>query len=339
MILNYKQFLEHLKENIVSPVYLFSGEENYFKQEALREIEKKLFTTGEVIASKEFNYNCYSALDVPAETIISILTTVPFLAEKRLVVVKNIDEWKEKEEQQIINYLDKAVKSSCFLLITSKRIDPKNPLSIKVNQVGIIVDFVIPFEKEILSWIRKRFNEEGKIISPSAAELLLELTGNNLFNLNNEIEKICLYNKEKREIHDEIIFSLSAEERIYQINELNRILFENKPGKALKILNNLITEGEKGTKILGSISQRVRQFIYALSLKEQKLSDEEIRTKLKISKFFDPLFFTQVKKFDKKKLNQFLEYCLEADFEIKTGQKTAQIALENLILKLSRAEN
>ena len=334
MIFYYPQFLQHLKEKKISPLYLFSNEEEYLKQEALKKIEKILLTP----ENREFNYNSYSALDTPPTIIISILNTLPFLAGKRLIIVENIDEWKEKEEEQIINYLDKLSPSSC-LVLTTKRIDFKNLLQVKINQVGVVVNCKNLTEEEILSWIRRRFHEEGKTISLRAGELLFELTGNNLFNLNNEIEKICLYSKEKKEIDEEVIFSLSAEERTYQINELLKILFEDKPEPILKILGNLFVEGEEGIKILGAISRRIRQFIYALSLQEQGLSIEEIRTKLKIYKFFDPLFFKQLKRFSQKTLIEFLEYCLEADFEIKTGKKTTLIVLESLILKLSAAKN
>jgi len=333
MFLQYTQFLNHLEKNKIYPVYLFSGEEDYLKQEVLKKIEKIILTT----ANKEFNYNFYSASDTPPGIIISILTTLPFLAEKRLVVVENIEDWKEKEGEQIVGYLDKPSVSSC-LVLTTKRIDFKNPLLKKVNRVGMVVNFSNLAEKEILSWIRKRFSEEGKTISLSGAELLFELTGNNLFNLNNEIKKICLYSKEKKEINEEIVSLLNAEGRVYQINELLKVLFEEKPEQVLKILNNLLSEGEEAVKILGAISRRIREFIYALSSKEEGLSNEEIMMKLKIYKFYVPLFFEQIKKFDQRILVKFLEYCLQADYEIKTGKKTGQIALENLVLKLCGSE-
>ncbi|HCJ66586.1 MAG TPA: DNA polymerase III subunit delta [Elusimicrobia bacterium] len=333
MTINYTQFLQHLKENKISPVYLFSGEENYLKQEALKKIERTLLNA----ENKELNYNSYSASDIPPKVIIDTLATVPFLAEKRLIVVENIDDWKEKDEQQIINYLDKPSLNSC-LVLTNRRVDSKNLLHTKINQVGLIVNCKNLNEGEILFWIRKRFSSEEKTISTPAAQLLLELTGNNLSNLNNEIDKICLYNKEKREINEKIVFSLSAEGRIYQINELAKILYENKLEQTLKILNNLFIENERPEIILGAISRRIRQFIYALSFKEQELSDEEISTKLRIYKSYDPLFFKQVRKFDKKILVRFLEYCQQADYEMKTGKKTAQIALENLIFRLTGTE-
>lgn len=332
MTINYTQFLQHLKENKISPVYLFSGEEDYLKQEALKKIERTLLNA----ENKELNYNSYSASDTPPKAIIATLATVPFLAEKRLIVVENIDDWKEKGEQQIIDYLDKPSLNSC-LVLTNRRVDVKNLLHTKINQVGLIVNCKNLSEGEILYWIRKRFSSEEKTISTPAAQLLLELTGNNLSNLNKEIEKICLYN-ERAEINEKIVSSLSAEGRIYQINELAKILFENKLAQTLKILDNLFIENERPEIILGAISRRIRKFIYALSLKEQKLTNEEIRTKLRIYKFFDPFFFEQMEKFNRETLIRFLEYCQEADYEIKTGKKTAQIALENLIFRLTGTE-
>ncbi len=333
MAIKYIQFLQQLKENKIPPVYLFSGEDNYFKQEALKEIEKKLFTAG----NKELNYNSYSASDIPPNAVIDILTTVPFLAEKRLVIVEDIDDWKKKDEEQIIIYLDKPSLNNC-LVLTNRRADTKNLLHNKISQTGIIVNFWNLSEGEIIYWMRKRFSGAEKIISTAAAQLLLELTGNNLSNLNNEIEKICLYAKDKKEIDEKIILSLTAEQRVYQVNELVKILFENDLVQTLKTLNNLFIENERPEMILGAIARRIRQFIYALSFKEQGLSEEEIAANLRIYKYYDPFFFKQVRKFDQKILVSFLEYCQQADYEIKTGKKTARIALENLIFRLSGNE-
>lgn len=331
MQINYSELPDQLKKNKIATVYLFAGEEIFFKQEAIKRIEKVLLPE----ESKQFNYHRYLASDTPPETIIETLNTLPFLAEKRLVIVEDIDEWKEAEENVFLSYLDKPSGNSCALL-TTKRLDYKNPIYKKINQVGMVVEFKNLYGKEITDWIKERFKDGGKTISPEAIEILLELTGNNLFSLNSEIEKICLYKKDEgKEIDQETILSLNTEGRVYQIKELNQTLFRNKLEQALKILNNLLIEGEQPLKILGAISHQIRQFIYALALREQGLSVEEIKTRLRIYKSAERIFFEQLRKCDKEILIKLLEECLAADYQIKTGQKTAQIVLENLILQLS----
>ncbi len=330
LILKYTQFLEQLEKGTISPVYFFTGEENYFKNEAVKRIEKILFTE----ETKQFNYNIYNASEVNAQTVVTTLSTVPFLSEKRLVIVRNIENWTEDDKDIILKYLDKLLSSSCLILLTT-RINFADNLVKKVAKLGKIVDFAQLSERELVSWIEKKFTEYDKKISLQVAETLLELNGTNLFDLSNEIEKICLYTSERNVITEDDLIGVSAQGRVYRINEFLNTLFEKGKVNALNILENLFAENEEALRILGAIIWRIRLFLYALSLsKESKLPTEEIIRKLRISKSMQKNFSTQLSRLNEKDLVKYLNYCLNTDFEIKTGKKNSVLALENLVLSL-----
>lgn len=325
MILYHLELPRYLERGEIPPAWLLVGEEDFLKEKAIKKVEETLLSP----ENKEFNYHPYQAGEVKPETVIVSLTTLPFLAEKRLVVVRGIEAWNEKEKETIAGYLRKP-SPFASLLLTVKKTFRGDILEKEIQKVGVVVNFKISFEREVLSWIEKRFAEEGKRISSSGVQLLVELNGSRLSDLNNEIEKICFFSGERKDIDGDTILYVSTGMRDYQINDFLQGLFEGSKGEALKILEHLFTMGMDPFWILNRISQRIRDYI-CLS------SGSGAPERLKIPRFVQERILRQAKQLDKRIFSKLLEHCLEAGFKIKTGQRTPQLALEELIIEIGTA--
>lgn len=332
MFIPYRELLGDLGKGKIYSLYLFSGEENYLKEEILKKIENFLLHP----ETKEFNYDLFYASETEPKTVINSLFTLPFLSSKRLIIVKNIENWSTGQENEIVNHLNHLPSTSCLILLTSLKVDHSQPLASKINEIGIIVNFYSLFEKETFNWVRKKITEYNKNISPKAIELFIELNGTDLFILASEIEKICLFVGEKRNIDESTILKITTQGRIYQINEFVNSLFISSADEILKILENLFVENEEPLKILGAIIRRLRLLLSALTFYKCGYERKKISAQLKISKFIEERFFRQLNNLEEEKLIKFLDYCLQADWEIKTGKKTTSLALENLVLSFSQ---
>ncbi len=339
MFIRYRELLEELKKGKIYSFYLFSGEENYLKEEILKKIENFLLHP----ETKEFNYDLFYASETEPKTVINSLSTLPLLSSKRLVIVKNIEDWTAEQENEMVNHLNQLFPSpagrpstSCLILLTNLKVNYSQPLTSKINEIGIIVNFYSLSEKEIFNWVRKKIAEYNKNVSSRAIELFIELNGTDLFILASEIEKICLFVGEKKDIDESTILKITTQGRVYQINEFVNSLFISSADEILRILENLFTENEEPLKILGAVIRRLRLLLSALTFYKCGYERKKISAQFKISKFLEERFFQQLNNLEEEKLIKFLDYCLQADWEIKTGKKTTFLALENLVLNLSQ---
>ena len=82
--MNWSELFDEWKDGKIRPVYLFSGEEEFVKESALQTLRKKILPEGlETLNETVLN-------DPTAVTLIEAAETLPFMSERRLVVVKDL---------------------------------------------------------------------------------------------------------------------------------------------------------------------------------------------------------------------------------------------------------
>ena len=102
--MNHMTFFKSLKENTVASCYLFDGEEEYIKESALQALKNHLLPQG----LETLNYSLME--NPPVDELVAAVQTLPFMSEKRLVVVKNLNLLGVKGKKEEENFSD-----GCFL--------------------------------------------------------------------------------------------------------------------------------------------------------------------------------------------------------------------------------
>lgn len=187
--MSIRQFQQELSQGFRSPVYLFHSSEDFLLYEALSFIKEQR-DKGDV-----FNfdiYDCKSPDDmVPMEQIVDTLNTMPFLSERRTVVLKNIQKLAKKEAKKLEAYL--AVPSPASLLILlHEGASPKLFDAAVLKGVKMIALTVQ--EKEIPLWIGAHAKKKGISLTAEAVEYLITVAGTDLGMLSAEIEKLSCWN-------------------------------------------------------------------------------------------------------------------------------------------------
>ncbi len=97
------------KDNIAN-VYLFYGEENY-KKRLYRDSLRKLITAG-----NDMNYSYFEGNSINFTDVYDSVVTLPFFAEKRLVVVENSGKFKgkAKDEETVSRKMRKRMGQRVF---------------------------------------------------------------------------------------------------------------------------------------------------------------------------------------------------------------------------------
>jgi DNA polymerase-3 subunit delta len=321
-----------LKE--ISPVYLFAGEETYFLDSCLKAVEK-------VVNVNNLNREIFYAQESSTKDILNALQTLPFLSEKRLIIVKGLDKIKASDASQLSSYLLNIVETSVLVFLyngdykretIAKRkelinncISSKNCVSVECKKL---------YENEVKEFIKNEFSFRKKSISYDTILEILDNNGTDLLSIVNEIEKVCLFvGENKNEIHKEDLDLISGYTKELNIYSLSSCIESKDLNKALFILNKLLIQGEEPVMVLYVISSSIRKMLSAKSmLEEHSMPTAQVASNLKIHRFYSSSFFSNLKKHSTKKLKEVLKIILEADTAIKTGLLDTSFALEKTVI-------
>ncbi len=324
--MNYWELSRRIERGLIEPLYLFSGEENYLKEEAIKKIKDIIVNPN----LAEFNYEVLYGKDIDISTIINKAQTLPLMAKRRLMVIKDVEQLKHKEN--LISYLKNPLLTTCFIFIV-KEIDRRNKFySIFDEQKKVI--FWPLFDNEMERWIRNKIKKAGKGITQEAILYLKEMMGNNLTILNNELEKIIIYTGEKSNIEEKDVEEVMGGEKENTIFSLIDTMMRKKQQESLKIFAYLFREGEAPTKILFHLAQQFKTLWRVKILLSKNYSSFQIRESLRIRKRYISTFIKGASLFSEKELKKIPHTLLLADLEIKTGKQPPQLILELLIINL-----
>ncbi|MCX5781128.1 MAG: DNA polymerase III subunit delta [Elusimicrobia bacterium] len=326
-----QQFYAEIDKKMFSPVYVFAGEDSYDHDEALKALEKAL-------AVDSLNREIFFGNESKIEEMIIAVQTLPFMGDKRLVILKNAQKLKAGDSEKISEFLKAPVASTCFVIMWTDKVgrDAKSRALFNIaEENGSIVEFKRIYDNELPQWIQRKVAQHGKKIHSEASLLLAQESGSNLLDLNNEIEKLILFVGKKTEITDEDVELVSGHTKTANLNRLAEVLESKSLESALKITEELLREGEEPIKILFRIYWIVRRFLLAKSLlEEEKAGAPEIRQALRLHNYFDRNFFQNLKKFSLNSLENSIGLILQADLEIKTSARPAKLIFDELIFVL-----
>jgi DNA polymerase-3 subunit delta len=324
-----KKLAEEIKNNKISDLYLFYGEEGYLKRQYLNLIEKALFE-GE---KDMMNYDTFEGKSCDVTKIADALKTMPFMKERRLIAVKDsrlFINGRKNDSQYILEEL-KDIPESTVIVFIEDEVDKRSALYKFVNKEGKAVEFKFLKEAELTGWVVRRFMKLNIGMNQGTAAYFIRSVSPNMEPMEREIEKLSNYvekNVTKADI--DTICTKSIESRIF---DLTGAIGMKNTAKALEIYSNLMLLKESPIMVLSMLA---RQFRIILQVKEYRgLSSQEIGTELSLHSFVVSEAMKQGEKFSRETLISALKECLETDVAIKTGRMGDKLGVEMLIVKYS----
>ncbi len=321
-------------------IFFWTGEETFLidekKQKWIKAFSEKY--------NGDMNISVLDGQELTAGEITSDLESMPFLAEKRLIFIKNLppkvgDKIDDKKSDNILATLENIDETFVVVFIEANP-DKRTSFYKKFIKHAEIEEFKPLSDYEIKKWIHKNAQEKGGSFLPSALEFFVEYVGNNLWQINNEIDKLIAYKGKEKAISENDIEKLIIPDVSFNIFQLIDAISEKNKKKALKEFNNILKKGESLIQVLFTIIGQIRTLILA---KEFPKVDKNILIKeLKLHPFVASKIFKFVNNFSSEELQKIYKKLLDIDIGIKTGgiiisnknEKALALALETMILKL-----
>lgn len=325
-----KELKNDLKNQIFRACYLFFGKETFLKKKYETAMKQALIEENSAL----MNFDCFDDRKISVQRILDSLETMPFLAEKRLVVVKDsglFQTGRKEDSEKMAEYLSKIPESSCLLFL-EEEIDKRGKLYKSVVKYGHAVEFKTPDEKILIIWIKKELKKKKIRIESSAASYLIHTTGGHMEAISGEMEKLSTYLEEGEEASRELIDQLCIKALEVKIFDLVAAIGNQETDVALEIYHNMILTKESPIMILAMIIRQFRLLFQSKYLLEKGEETGGIAQKLGQRDFIIRDCIKQSKNFSLETLKKAMDHCLETDICIKTGKMNGELAVELLIL-------
>ena len=175
-----------LKTRVFDPVYYFFGEDDFLKEQATRD----LVDAAVEASTRDFNLEIRRASEVDAESLDALLSTPPMLAERRVVVLRDVDKLKKGARTLLDRYLARPAQDTVLVLVAPSGAKPDKTLSAHAT----VVEYAPLTGDRLPRWVSYHAQHAlGRAITPEAVTLLVEAVGGDLAQLAVELEKLASY--------------------------------------------------------------------------------------------------------------------------------------------------
>lgn len=310
-------------------MYLFLyGEDSFRSRQKLEQIKQKY---QEKVGSS-LNLIVKEGIELEPENFLADLTTIPFLASTRLIIVQNPFGAPAELQRKIAGALPKTPDSTVLVFWQQGLPDERTVLFKALNQPGQSERFNLLKNERLLDWLYGSVEEKGGKIEKPAAELLKEAIGSDLWRMSSEVEKLLSFTGGK--IDEGAVKTLVVSD--LKINAFDMIdhLVAGNFKQALRELSELLASEEEPLKILGALVYQIRQLILVRSL-PPRFSPREISRRLKISPFAVYRCLRALRRIGLEELSKMHEELLKADIALKTGIIEPRLGLWFLVFNLT----
>jgi DNA polymerase-3 subunit delta len=276
------------------------------------------------------------AASVSASDVLDELRTAPFLTDKRVVRIKGADDFISNNRPLLEKYFDSPCPTG-RLILTVKSWDSRTKLAKKLPTVGKLINAAPPSRKELpYRLMEYAADAHDKKLSLTTAILLIELTGDELTRLYSEIDKLALYAGEQKIIAQRHVESLIGHNRLFSAFAVIDAIIAGNAGVAIERLRGMFA-ADKSTEytVVGAFAYHLRKMFDAKILLDKGVQQRQIENRLRIWGDTNA-FFAHLRQISLKQVGQYLQQLGETDYEIKTGQTQAKVAMEQFVLKLCR---
>ncbi|MDA1297315.1 MAG: DNA polymerase III subunit delta [Chloroflexi bacterium] len=274
--------------------------------------------------------------------IIAAASTLPFIADRRLVLVYGLlgsmdgrDNKRGAEWDKLPAMLADLPGTSDVVFVESKPLRA-NARGVKAAGPGAEVrEFSAPRGPALEAWARDRFTRYEATATRDAIARLVWLAGGDLRLLDSEIGKLALYAGE-REVTQADVDEMVGEAREASIFAAVDAVLERRPGVAMRLMYSLLEGGTSVSSIIAMLARQVRLVLLAGTLRAGNVPQQEIGTRIGVTnRYALEKTLGQTSRFGKDYLAQVHRRLLDADLDIKTGKLDERLALEILVGRLS----
>ena len=327
--MKYVELKQFTEENGAQPIYLFEGEEGYFREKGESALKARF------VEEPTLDYVSYDGAKLKGDEILKIvdaLNAFPFVSQKRMVRVTEFYPTEKEYDAYLKKTFENPPKDGILLIVnTAKPKTGQAALSKKSNVTH--VDCGRADEETIKKWIFVTCKREGVYADGITCGKLTAYCVADMARISKETEKLLCYCQAKglQKLTDEIVDELVYPDSEYKLYELTGAVARKNYTAFVRISNELMTKGFNELSLLSSLASYFKG-IYETSIMPG--SDRDIATALGVKEYAVKKNREQASKMKTGEWLRLYESTYSAICDVKSGKLTPPSALKTVSAKL-----
>jgi len=292
----------------------------------------------------DLNYIRLDGLTTTFDDIMNACETMPFMGDKKVVVVYRASFLKDKTDSagtktynEILKYLKDLPPYTVLImyyLFNDKRDTPKKSNKVRaLDKVSKVVHFDKLKKDRYYKKVEEVFKEKGKEIGKIELRYFAEKVQNNFDIIRREADKLISYTGNRGVTKNDIdkLIANSSEDDIFDLVDF---ISQKKAEKALDLLYELLSKSDQHMLIISNIENNFKR-LYEIKISVQNGARvNDISNKFKLPTFVCEKLINQCSKFSVKQLQRLMEICLETENKIKTTGVDKNMEMELMIFNI-----
>ncbi len=304
-------------------VYFFYGENTYLLDQKVREIEANFIAEN----GSDFNVSKVAGAKLTKNDFIGLVSTVSFLGNGRLIVIKNLllENGDKELQSYIAANIEKMPGDTTVIFVEAGLPDGRSGLFKKLKSIKNVF-FSEPLAGlRLNNWVKDQAQLAGCSITNEANGKLILFVGSDLWRLENEIIKLALYSKSKdrTSIEAKDVELLVEADSGLSIFELTDALAAKDRKRAIIALTEFLKRGEDEFFIFNMIVGHFRKMLIINDLKEHNFPLE----KSALHPFVIKKMTASLRYFRKNELLKIYFRLQNIDAKLKNGMAEGKTAL------------
>jgi DNA polymerase-3 subunit delta len=322
-------------------VYLLHGDDEFAVKKFITNLESRIGDK----STAAMNITYLDERTFNPGDILSVASAMPFLAGRRLVVIKNPTSQIKSTtvRKTFLEQLEKVPQTTALVLAENRRlIDKKKKKNWllkwaeKAGETTYIKEFSLPKGSAMINWICEQAKKEGGSFDRQAAELLAELIDGNPRLADQEIKKLLAYTNYQRPVEIDDVDLLTADVGQGDIFKFVDMIGSCNGRGAMEMLERLL-ERQDAIYLFGMVVRQFRLLLLTRETLDAGYKQADVAKMIKVHPFVAGKLVTQVRHFSLASLESIYRRLLDVDESIKTGEVPADLALETLITALTNS--
>jgi DNA polymerase-3 subunit delta len=299
----------------LKPVYLLSGTDRPKIEEALRRLRARVGEGGSEVLS---------AAEASGEDAVATCNAPGlFATAARAVVVLQVESWKAADAKAVAAYLADPAPATVLALV-GDGVKKDSPLAKACAKAGELLFYDVTKSK-LPTWVAERFRALGGAADRDACRLLVEIVGENVTELESEIQKLITWAGGET-VDVDAVEKLAAGRAEVQIFALTDAWGARDVPGVLRAAESILEQSAKPrrdevARIVATFASHVQRVREAQQLDAEGLSSREAASRMRRSPFYVQKLFAQAANFSAEELGNALVRAAELDLAVKGDSK------------------
>jgi DNA polymerase III subunit delta len=326
-----QELLAQLDSAPPPPVLAITGGERFFVDRALVALRKVILSGG--IAG--FNEDVFEGKGCTAARIVDAARTLPMLASRRMVLVREADAMAAAELDRLADYLDNPSPSSCLVLLADK-LDGRTKFARRASKLGIVVDASPLRIGDMRGFLQAEAQRRGARLAPDAASALLDALGNDLPGIDDALERLTLYAGAGASVTLDHVTACVTRVRVDSIWSLVDAVGLRDRRAALRSAASLLADREPPLRILAMLARQLRMIGRMQAALASGAAPPDAAKLAGAPPFKARELATAARRFEPRLLARAFSVLAQTDVALKGSKRPGDSVLQGALLELTR---